>query len=275
MGLILTPVADRPECARALKTSFQLGERLGASVKGTHIRPHRSSTVSLSADFAEAAWLKKSSKTAPAAAKELFKSVAQSHGFELKRRAQKDACALWNERVGSPEKILGIDGPVSDFVVLSRPAKAGGVADLFLRAALFEATSPIVLLPPQGRRTVGKRVLIAWNQSKEVARAVKSAMPILKTADEVTIVTCGGEDRPGPKASQLASYLAHHGVRAMRIETKGRKIESELMDTAQEIQADLLVFGAYSRSRWRQIVFGGTSEFLIYDAKLPVLTVHH
>ncbi len=274
MGLILTPVADRPECARALKVAFQLGERLGASVKGTHIRPHRTSKVSLSADFAEAAWLKKSTKKAPSAAKALFESVAESHGFELRRRAQKDGCALWNERVGSPDKILGIDGPVSDLLVLSRPSKAGGVADMFLRAALFHGSSPVLLLPPAGRKTVGKRVLIAWNQSKEVAHAVKGALPILKTADEVTILTCGGEDRPGPKAAQLAAFLSHHGVKSTRVETKGRQIESEIMDTAQEIQADLLVFGAYSRSRWRQIVFGGTSEFLIYEAKLPVLTVH-
>jgi nucleotide-binding universal stress UspA family protein len=87
-------------------------------------------------------------------------------------------------------------------------------------------------------------------------------------------VTCGAEDMPGPNAKQLASYLLHHGISTNRVQTKGRRIDKELMDTAQELGADLLVFGAYSRSRWRQIVFGGTSQFLLYEAQLPVLTLH-
>ena len=86
MRVIFVPVADRPECARALNTAFDLGHRLGASVKGCHIRPHRRSSMDLSSEFATAAWRKKGTKSAPAAARALYKRMVEQHGYELIRR---------------------------------------------------------------------------------------------------------------------------------------------------------------------------------------------
>ena len=102
MRVILVPVADRPECARALNTAFDLGARLGASISGCHIRPHRHSDVTLGSEFAAAAWRKKSTKRAPAAANTLYKRIAEEHGYQLARRARENPRALWSERVGSP-----------------------------------------------------------------------------------------------------------------------------------------------------------------------------
>ena len=125
MRVILVPVADRPECARALNVAFDLGARVDASVSGAHIRPHRYSDVSLSPAFAEAAWRKKSTKRAPEAAKSLYSRIAEDHGYELIRRARPAPGALWSEKVGSPGIIMGIIGPVADLVVVSRPMKSG------------------------------------------------------------------------------------------------------------------------------------------------------
>ena len=84
MRVILVPVADRPECARALQTAFDLGERLGASVTGCHMRPHRLSDVTVSRAFAEAAWRRKSAGRAPRAARTLYEQIAAQHGFRVK-----------------------------------------------------------------------------------------------------------------------------------------------------------------------------------------------
>ena len=274
MRVILVPVADRPECARALNVAFDLGSRMDASVSGAHIRPHRYSDVSLSPAFAEAAWRKKSTQKAPEAAKSLYAKIAEQHGYELIRRARPAAGALWSEKVGSPGIIMGIVGPVSDLVVVSRPMKSGGVADMFLNAALIESATPILIVPQKVRRRIGKRVVIAWNQSDEVARTVSASMSLLQAADEVTILTCGSEERPGPKAAQLTNYLRHYGVKAERVQTRGRKIEPEMMDAYKDVGGDLLLAGAYSRNRWREKIFGGTTEFLLHKARVPVLTMH-
>lgn len=274
MRLILVPVADRPECARALNSAFDLGERLGASVSGCHIRPHRYSDTSLSFSTAYAVWRRKNNKRTPIAARALYEKVAEAHGYELIRRARQTPGALWSERVGSPDVIMGIVGPVCDLVVVTRPKKPKGVADMFVRAALFETNTPVLILPERTKRTVGKRIVIGWNQSKEAARTVARSLPLLAEADEVTIVTCGAEDSPGPKSAQLSAWLAHWGIRAKRIATKGRKVHPELMDAYHEVDGDLLVAGAYSHPRWRQKVFGGTTEWMLHELRAPLLTMH-
>jgi nucleotide-binding universal stress UspA family protein len=274
MRVILVPVANRPECARALNTAFELGKKLKASVSGCHIRPHKESDLTLSSEFAAAAWRKKSTAKAPAAAETLYKKIAEQHGYELIRHARAAPGALWAERVGSPGKIMGIVGPVSDLIVVSRPKRPDGVAGMFVDSALMRGSCPVLLLPQTGRRKLGERICIAWDQGPRVARTVKASIALLQQAAEVTIVTCGPEDRPGPKAAQLKDYLKHWDIKAKRIRTRGRHVEEELMDACQEARADLVVSGAYSRQRWYEKVLGGTTEFLIHETRLPVLMQH-
>jgi len=274
MRVILVPVADRPECAKALRAAFDLGKLVGASVSGCHIRPHRHPEVSLSMAFADAAWRKKSSKSASQHAETLYKQVAAENGYDLIRRARVSPGAMWSERVGSPGIVLSIVGPVADLIVVSRPAKRGSVADMFMSAALFDSRCPVLILPKNGRKSLGTNVCIAWNQSSEAAKAVRAALPILEKAEKVTIVSCGPEDHVGPKSTQLAAYLAHWGIKSERVKTRGRDVEAELLASYKAAGADLLIAGAYSRSRWREKIFGGVTEYLIRKARMPVLMLH-
>ena len=274
MRVILVPVADRPECTRALQTAFDIGKRIGASVTGCHVRPHRYSEVALSPGFPDAVWRKKCTSEAPAAAKALYREIAAQNGYQVIRRPRATPGAIWCERVGTPDRILGIVGPVADLIVVSRPAKPRSVADMFLKAALFRSSRPVLLLPPKNRRVVGRRVVIAWNQSAQAALCVTAAMPILQHAQSVTIVTCGQEDRPGPKSTQLAAYLAQWGVKAERAVAPGKRVEAALLQACKERRADLLISGAYSRRRWRERLFGGTTEYLVRKARMPVLMLH-
>ncbi|MEM8814760.1 MAG: universal stress protein [Pseudomonadota bacterium] len=274
MRVILVPVADRPECARALSAAFAIAGRIDASVSGCHMRPHRYSDTRLSPAFAEAAWRKKSTKKAPAAAKALYEQIANDADFVLKKRAGREPGALWSEKVGSPDRLMAIVGPLADLIVTSRPERTGGVADMFLNAALLQSGRPVLILPKAARRNVGTRICIGWNQTSEAARSVAAVTPLLAAAESVTIVSCGAEDQPGPKSTQLAQYLRHYGVTAERINTPGRDVEGELATTCREQGANLLVAGAYSKSRWREKVFGGTTEWLIHECRLPVLLQH-
>ncbi len=274
MRVILVPVADRPESARALNVAFALANRVGASVNGCHMRPHRYSDTRLSPAFAEAAWRKKSTKKAPEAARALYEEMAAKAGFEVVRRARTEPGALWTEKVGSPDRLMGIVGPLADLLVVSRPDTKGGVADMFLNSALLQSGRPVLINPRAGRKAVGTRICIGWNQTPEAARSVAAVMPLLQAAEDVTIVSCGPEDQPGPKSTQLAQYLKFYGVKTSRENTRGRNVEQELADTCTSIGANLLVAGAYSKNRWREKIFGGTTEWLIHDCKLPVL-LHH
>jgi nucleotide-binding universal stress UspA family protein len=284
MRLIFIPVADRPECARALRVAFNLGQKLGASLCGCHIRPHGRSEVSLQTAFGsfgnddsawENAWKGKKTQKSAASARGLFSRMAESQHYELIKSPRSTPGAVWQEKSGSPDKLLSISGPVADLIIVSRaPKKGGKIANLFMQAALLNTGRPVLMLPQSGVPEVGKRISIAWNQSTEAAQAVAAAMPLLQLAEQVTIITSGSDNELGPKASQLATYLRFWGVKTERVRTRDGDDAKALIKAHKAAKSDLLVMGAYSRSRLRQRIFGGVTEFMLSRADIPVLMLH-
>ena len=261
MRVILVPVADRPECVFALEAAFRLAAKLQANVVGCHVRPHRADRARLDSVDARA----------------LFGGSAREAGFRISKRPRTggSSLAIWHEMVGTPERILAICGPVADLGVLSRPKpKSTGPAREFLLATLFSSARPVLVLPQRRIGRLGNRILIAWNQRPEAALAVAAALPLLQKAGQIAIVTCGPEDRPGPKATHLRDYLAHWGIRSEHLRTRGRNVDDEIARSYQEIGADLLVMGAYSRHRMSERIFGGVTETMLFRSNLPVLMYH-
>jgi len=141
-------------------------------------------------------------------------------------------------------------------------------------SGLFESGRPILLSPPSPPRQIATNVLIAWNCSTEQARAIALAMPLLQKADRVTVLTVtGGTAVPGPSAEQLIRYLQRNGIVAepMRVELDGRSTGKAILATAQSLGCDLLIKGAYTQSRLRQMIFGGATQHVLANAALPVL----
>jgi len=277
MRVILVPVADRPECAHALNRSFALARDLDASVVGLHIRPPGDRPGD-SATGAEAEWLAlmrpRSRKNSVAAARSLFARASRANGYDLHKSPRARPGAMWMEKTGSPNRVIGGNGPVADLLVVSRPVKRdGSIARLFLTAALLASARPVLVLPPGGEHPVGRRICIAWNQSTEGARAVAAALPLLQLAQHVTIVAAGPEKRPGPKSNQLAN-LRCWGIKSERITTAGDDDARQLLGTYRANKCDLLVMGAYSRNRFSQPVFGGVTESMLYRASIPVVMLH-
>jgi len=286
MRVVFVPVANRPECAAALNIAFTIGRSVGASIIGCHIRPHSNSRVKLPSRLGmlglsnedaewQAAFKSRGAGKGGVAAKTLFAKLAESHGYDLIRQPRIKPGAVWMEKVGSPNKVIGIMGPLADLLVVSRPtAKGGTLGRLFLSASLLRSSRPVLVLPQFRKRTVGNRVCIAWNQSVEAAQAVASAMPFLRRADHVSIVSCGPETRVGPKSGQLAAYLKYWDIKSERISTRGKDEPKEILAAYKSTGSDLLVMGAYSRSRMSQLVFGGVTEYMLNRASIPVLMLY-
>jgi nucleotide-binding universal stress UspA family protein len=281
--LLVVPVANRPESRVALDAAFELAAGLGADVAGYHIRrERREQSVSLGtllpddAVHAAFAGADATARSASRAARSLYYRAAAKHRFALaKRPARARSRALWQEFVGTPARVFAIVGPVSDLIVVSRPApRAAGRARAFMLAALLNSAKPVLVMPQAAPATLGKRIVIAWNQSADAAVAVTAALPLLTSAERVVAVSAGSEHRVGPKAAHLARYLAHWGVNLERERTRGRNVPRELEHAYKQFDADLIVMGAYSRSRLRQLVFGGVTEHMLFKTDLPVLMVH-
>lgn len=286
MKVLLVPVADRPEAKAAVKVAFGLAQKCSASVVGCHLRPHRDASKEYqlkglplfgSADEAALRELSlKGSAASVRAAAELFATSATAANFAMSKgpRLNKHSLAIWQELVGSPDTLMSIHGPLTDLTIVSRPKSRGKLARTFVLAALMQTGRPVLVLPQQQTKIPGKRIAIAWNQSAEVSRTVAACMPLLATAERVSIVACGPEDRLGPKSKHLADYLKYWGIKATVTRTKGRDEAQELLKIYKDTGSDLLLMGAYSRSRLRELAFGGMTEHMLWRANIPVIMQH-
>lgn len=220
---------------------------------------------------------KKTTKTASARARESFEKMAREAGFTLARRPRVnlEKGAIWQEKVGTPDRIMAIVGPLSDLIVVNRTASKGNVDRMFMLAALLHSGRPVLILPPGKTSVPGKRIAIAWNQSPEAARVVSACMPLLQAAEKVHIISAGRDNQLGPKSGQLAAYLTHYGIKATRIITQGHDEPAELTASFRESGSDLVLMGAYSRARFRELVFGGMTELMLKKSSIPVVMQHH
>jgi nucleotide-binding universal stress UspA family protein len=281
--LILVPTANRPECAIALEVAFRLAADLSANVAACHVRGQRREAASvldelMPEDVYELTetWAAQSPLTSKTA-HDLYRRISGRHGFTLARRPtpHHHSRAFWHEMVGSPRRVFEIIGPVADLAVASRPKpKAKGWARAFLLAALLHSSKPVLVAPQRRLSSIGKTIVIAWNQSTDAALAVAAAMPLLQRAERIVVATCGPENRPGPKSSYLGQYLANWDLKIEKVHSKGRNVEKELEQMYRSVSGDLLVMGAYSRPRLQELVFGGVTEHMLFKSQLPVLMLH-
>ena len=182
-------------------------------------------------------------------------------------------------QVGGLTTLIGMRARYSDLVVLTRPYgdTASPDAVAVTEAALFEGSAPVLIVPDTGLPAdFGQRIMIAWNQSEEAMTAVRRAMPLLAAAEnvEITVIdpTPDGPEGPDPGAA-LALMLDRHGIRVdVAVLARTQTLISDIIDRrAEEIDADLIVMGAYGHSRIRHLIVGSTTTTLLRLSQVPVL----
>ena len=170
---------------------------------------------------------------------------------------------------------MGSLGRLYDLTVLPRPGPKGGRVTAF-EAALFDSGRPVLMAPPVAPATIGDSILIHWNRSTETARAIALAMPLLVKAKRVQFLFVEGNSVSGPSARDAAGHLLAHGINATEksVDAKGRNAGEVILAEAKAYGADLLLKGAYTQSRLRQMIFGGATSHILARAELPVLFAH-
>jgi nucleotide-binding universal stress UspA family protein len=170
----------------------------------------------------------------------------------------------------------------ADLVVIGQGGREDDestVSDYLPESLLMGAGRPVLIVPSYGRfQSVGERVLVAWNRTRESTRAVHDALPFLTRAKAVTVLeanpTAGGA--PHIAGAEIAQHLARHGVKVEVEVSVVNEVStgSALLSRAAEIGADLLVMGAYGHSRLREYTLGGVTRHILKHMTLPVLMSH-
>ena len=172
---------------------------------------------------------------------------------------------------------LGERGRVFDLIVVGRSGDALKVPDTHvMESALFDSGRPVLIAPQDAPKSIGNAVLIAWNGASESARAVAFALPFLHAAGEVLVLEVEGGSVVGPDAQDLRAYLTRHGISSQSkiVVQDGAETGQVILDEAASFGADLIVKGAYTHSRLRQMIFGGATKHLLASSPIPVLMAH-
>lgn len=209
-----------------------------------------------------------------AAAKAGYDDCLRRTGFER---------AEWRESALDALESVPLHARYADLVVIGQqdPDAPGGVNKTFERNLPLAAGRPVLVVPyAYEKRPVGKRVMVAWNASREAARAVADALPILEKASHVQVVAFrpeqtrdGHGEEPG---ADIALYLARHGVKVSvsRYDAPDVDVGNQLLSRAFDLQVDLIVMGAWGHSRLRELVLGGVTRTLLESMTVPVLMAH-
>jgi nucleotide-binding universal stress UspA family protein len=263
----------------ALETALLLAQKFGSCIEGFPLRPGVADLVAMDPDSGlTMVAVKENDAELARHAEDVFRAFMDQRGVPQRSiDAEATLSWTWQKEAPSGHDYVGSYGRVFDMIVLARPGPEWQSPSMItLESALFESGRPVLIAPPTSPRSLAKNVLIAWNCSTEQARTTADAMPFLRHADRVTIATVEGATVAGPSGEQMARTLKANGVSAEPITLKSRKggAGEVLLSKAEELGCDLIVKGAYTQSRLRQMIFGGTTRHILANAKLPVLMAH-
>jgi nucleotide-binding universal stress UspA family protein len=276
MKTILIPTEDHDRMRAVMEAALLVARAFAGYMEGVAVRPAAAAYVTVEpvsglaipgADQGEAAQH----------AREDFASFMRAH--DVPQGVQEPAVLSygWPRAEVVDDGFIGSYGRVFDLIALGRPGPSAQNPRMApLEAALFESGRPVLIVPERAPATLARNVLIAWNGSTEQAHTNAFAMPLLRLAESVTVLTVEGGTTPGPSGEDAARHLRRNGIKAAALTVKpGTRTTGEvILEQAATRGSDLLVKSAYTHSRLRQMIFGGATRHILANATVPVFMAH-
>ncbi|HEY9090852.1 universal stress protein [Parasphingorhabdus sp.] len=209
-----------------------------------------------------------------------LEAAEHEHREKIENRLKVESVSWdWHTSYGDPATILSERSSLADLVIVSQSFAKRDAADKPLPiagdVAIYANCATMVVPVENTSFDCEAPVMVAWNGSAESAKAVRLALPMLKMASEVHLVTVGEEPDKFPHV-EASTYLARHGVPTIlhELNGKGKETSAIITDFAAEKNVAALVMGAYGHNRLREILFGGVTKNLLLNAKLPLIMGH-
>jgi nucleotide-binding universal stress UspA family protein len=287
MGLkdILVALDTAPAARARIELAAVLAERFGAHLIGLYatmappLPRHRGYFEYFDRSLLEPLYREFTERMQAEAdeARSLFEEIGRRHRLSVE----------WRSAAGLVSDVVAMHGRYVDLIVLGQLDPDDPQSPLFRplpEEVALAVGRPVLVVPYAGNRAdIGRRVLVGWDASREATRAVNDAMPLLVGAQSVTVLAIdpistaygsgGHGEVPG---ADIGLHLARHGVPATieRTGSGGIGAGNVLLSRSSDIEADLLVMGAYGHSRAREMLLGGATRTVLESMTLPVLMAH-
>jgi nucleotide-binding universal stress UspA family protein len=271
---LLVHVGTDPACAARVDVAIDLAAAHDAHLTGIHILvwpvipPYIAAELPHEAHDIQGRHLREAAERARA----LFEERARLGGVRHE----------WRAIEGDLIETMTLHARYSDLTVVGQGIDSGeherGLSALPAELALAVGR-PVLVVPRYGTfASLGERVLVGWNGSREATRAVNDAIPILRRAGKVTVLTVDPEEEPSRRVAgaDISLHLARHGISAEAASTPAAAIAvgDALLSYAADLVADLIVMGGYGHSRLRERILGGVTRHLLQSMTVPVLMSH-
>jgi nucleotide-binding universal stress UspA family protein len=264
---------------QTLGVAFGIAAKSRGHVIGMHVRPRFQPPAFTDGTYAIDSLFKAHEANVKAdAAKAVasFKTAAVAAG--------QDVTSEWRVTDGFADDELAHAARYADLVVVGQrdpDATVDGIQSDLAEHVAMSTERPVLVVPHVGAsRTPGKKVLLAWNGSREASRAATAALPLLAEADKVVVLSVDPRNASAGNgtdhAGDACAWLARHGVKAtvQHDSAAGSDIGSVILSRAADHDADLIVMGVYGHSRMREMVLGGVSRTMLASMTAPLLIAH-
>jgi nucleotide-binding universal stress UspA family protein len=280
---LLLPLTGTAAGEAALATALTVARMWKAHVTALHVRMDSRDVAPLAGEGLSGAMIEemmaatdKESAERALAVRTLFERFVAEQGVPVQepRYGAGEATASFASVVGREEELVAQQARLADLTVVPHPEAAEDVSSSdALHAVLFDSGRPVLIAPQRPFSAIGRRIAVAWNGTAESAQAVWAAIPWMRQAEAVRVLSADEYQRRGPGTQELLEYLALHDIHpdAATFKPIDREVGAGLLRAARDFGTDLLCMGAYSHSRLRQLILGGVTRHVLEKGDLPVL----
>ncbi|TNE61920.1 MAG: universal stress protein [Alphaproteobacteria bacterium] len=282
MKSILLPLTNNMASETVTRVAAGVAREFSATLTGLFVRPDPRSAIPFMGEGLTAEMIQTLCDTAERESRSQAEMAEKHFGERMKAAGiplgsgGDGAKAAWKVMVGEITDHVGRRARTADLAVCLQPdSSAPDTGDIF-HDLLFRSGRSLLMVPKGYTGTTGKHVMVAWNGRAEGARAVGGALPLLVAAAKVSVVQIGDIDEERPPLDEICHYLGEHGVKCSpeKRANSGAPVGEQLLTIAGEIGADLMVIGAYSHSRWREMILGGVTRDLVTKSPVPIFMSH-
>jgi nucleotide-binding universal stress UspA family protein len=280
---VLVPVSSPDASKSTLETALLVARRWNSHLEILHVRADPRGLVPYTGEGMDGSMIEeimdvteREGSERAIQTKAMYDAFCAEHSLTAsdKPLAEPGVTVSWREESGREDEVVALRGRLYDLIVVGRPvAESPRPSPITLEAALHDTGRPILVAPPTSPQQTGAHIAMAWEASPEAARTIAVSIQALVEAGQVTVLA-PNLPQPLPLAPEdLVDRLAWHGVDAKIhvFDAGATELGPAFLDHAAKVGADMLVKGAYSQSRLRQMILGGRTRHILNHTTIPTL----
>ncbi|PPR11975.1 MAG: hypothetical protein CFH41_00008 [Alphaproteobacteria bacterium MarineAlpha11_Bin1] len=280
---ILVPISS-PEASRStLDAALLVAKRWGSHIEALHVRADPRGLVPYTGEGMDGSMIEeimdvtqREGNARASETKAMFETFCTENTLTISDTPSAEAkvTVSWSEDTGREDEIVALKGRLYDLIIVGRPLATSPLpSPITLEAALHDTGRPILVVPPETPTDIAGHIAIAWEASPEAARTIAVSIQSLSLAEKVSILAPKLLQPLPLKPSDLVDRLIWHGITASihEFDAQAGGLGAAFLAQTSAIGADLLVKGAYSQSRLRQMVLGGRTRHILNHTTIPTL----